>query len=909
MIRLKKISSLLFIFIYLHHTISFAQLNINTLTLNNAGAGYYSPSCINLANSGGPIEITLGTSNNPVSFTSATCVDMLPGFHVVAPTSSSAVYTAMLINQQLNATILEPANPSSVGLFNKVELGISLPSYIKDKINAYLSSPVKPGTSAYTTVFNHGDGTKINPYDPDHISIDALFFAPSSPNANAVVKNGFYYKNYSRVANGSGTLVNWQNAANNYEWRVRFAPTEVGVWNGTINVYLDQNKLQPISFAFSFTVVNTGNPGYLKVNPANNRYLQFSGPLQQTFFPIGDNHAWEVGVNPCNNLLGCTTPNEEKIAPDISVRYSNYRQKLVQAGGNFTRLILAGWSFEIERERLGNYDSRQIEMWELDDLIKNNEQSNVYMIFSLMVHDEFFSETWAPDFWSTNPYNANADINDPYKTLKGITGVTQNNDFFVNADAKAWYKKRLKYIYSRWGYSTSVAMYEMLTEVDQYQPNFWTDAAVRNNIYDWINEMSLYIKSLGDKHLVSASHTSLGGGTLTNTLWSKPGIDVISNHSYLVREFANRTRINDMRTVWNAGIDKPFINNEHDISMATELGRCTNIPFHNNIWASALSGSLSEGTGWEWHKYDENWEATGAEYQSNYKSLKNFVSLINLNKRYNPNYSVRNSDGSFSKFETIYLTQSDDYSKVYGWFHNRSYIYRNTNINCYIPLACNYNNTTTNYSTISSFLSQCQDASAVWVNSHYALFNDDGYQQVFLPQADYTLYPQTGGQMALDGFFPNSCYSVKWYSTWGGASGGTEQASWSSLVSTNSIGKLIVTTVPPTGNAYPGDWAFVLTKQSCLTKSTTSVNDLTDTNVITIQPNSNNGTFHLEVALESNAPYDVYIYDVLGKIVFHSKNNITSGSDIHLSKQPSGMYTVRIVSSIGTFTKKMIVEN
>lgn len=905
--HMKKLTSVLFMGFCMHQAVAQPTLDINTLALNNTPAGYFAPGCINLAPSGGPVAITMGAINNNVSFTSSTCVTMFPGFNAVAPPGSAAVYTALVANQQLTATILEPANTTAVGKFQKVEFGISLPAALKQKITTFLNAPEKAGTTAYDNAFNHGDGTKINPYDPDQISIDALFYAPNT-NSNAVVKNGFYYKKYSRVSN----LINWQNEATDYEWRVRFAPDQLGTWYGVIFVYLDKNRLQTQSYSFSFTVDHVDNPGYVKVNPVNKRYLQLGDGTP--FFPIGDNYAWDPGNAKCNTLIQCSIPDEGRIPPDISTKYMDYRQKLVQKGGNFTRMIMAPWSFDIEREYLCNYERRQIEMWEMDDWVTANEQANIYSILGLELHDVFLdsdSAHYSYDFWNTNPYNANVDVSDPNKSLKGVDGVLKSKDFFISPTAKAFYKKKLRYIYSRWGYSTRIAMFEMFTELDQYQPNFWdADPTIRSNIYNWIDEMSNYLKSLGDKHLMTASHTSLGGDVLTNELWSKSGIDVVGVHYYNPRENSQRYRVDNRNLVWAHGVDKPLIEDEDDISTAMyEVDRCTNWPFHNNLWASALTGSLSPGLSWDEHKYTENWDAGGIEYMENYKALRNFVNQIDFNQKYTPYWTVKNADGSFSKFETLYMVNGSAV-KAYGWFHNRSYIYRNTNVNCFNTIYCAYKNSpSTPHATMQSYLTQCFNDNALWYKDLYTKFNDDNYQQVFTPQADYTLYPATGGEMFIGGFPPNSCYQVQWYSTWGKAAGGALQPAWSSLAMTNPQGNLRVTIVPPTGGTYPGDWAFVATKLGGSCFKPTSVDESTMEGIISIYPNSNKGAFQLKVNVGYQSPYDVTIYDMLGKLVYQSYKNTASEISVQLENPAAGLYSVKVNCEGGTFVKKMVVEN
>src|SRR5690606_1745012 len=58
----------------------------------------------------------------------------------------------------------------------------------------------------------------------------------------------------------------------------------------------------------------------------------------------------------------------------------------------------------------------------------------------------------------------------PGAYMKSEGGFASSSaDFFVNADAKAKYKDRLRYFVARWGYSASIGAWEFFNEVDNVQ--------------------------------------------------------------------------------------------------------------------------------------------------------------------------------------------------------------------------------------------------------------------------------------------------------------------------------------------------------------------------------------------------------------------------------------------------------
>ncbi|MEO7089082.1 MAG: T9SS type A sorting domain-containing protein [Bacteroidia bacterium] len=79
------------------------------------------------------------------------------------------------------------------------------------------------------------------------------------------------------------------------------------------------------------------------------------------------------------------------------------------------------------------------------------------------------------------------------------------------------------------------------------------------------------------------------------------------------------------------------------------------------------------------------------------------------------------------------------------------------------------------------------------------------------------------------------------------------------------------------------------------------------TSLIKITPNPNSGYFKLEVNFKS--PFVLEIYDVLGRKIWNSQNNLTSGSfDINISSQINGIYYLKAISNDGIVTIKKIIK-
>ena len=81
-------------------------------------------------------------------------------------------------------------------------------------------------------------------------------------------------------------------------------------------------------------------------------------------------------------------------------------------------------------------------------------------------------------------------------------------------------------------------------------------------------------------------------------------------------------------------------------------------------------------------------------------------------------------------------------------------------------------------------------------------------------------------------------------------------------------------------------------------------------NVFAIYPNPNNGIFHITQENAENRTTQIYVYDLVGKIVYKTSMTINSiVEDLDLTPQPKGLYFVRSTNSKGESTvQKLVIE-
>lgn len=380
-----------------------------------------------------------------------------------------------------------------------------------------------------------------NPYDPDEIDLRVTF---TSPAGEQVIVPAFYFLHQSDP-NQSG-------------WRVRFTPAIEGEWQAVAQATSPQGTFA--SDTISFNVSPRDANGFVRLHPGNPRYLAFDDG--QTFFPIGVNLGWW--------------------RDDALREYERWLDALQANGANTARIWMAPWSFGIEWQDtgLGNYDNRQLRAHWLDEVIKMAEQRGIYLVIGLIPDREFRAD----GLWGDNPYN----------TANG--GMLQSPaDFVTNDEAKEMFKRRLRYIAARWGYSPNILAWEWWNEVE-------TTRIETPALKPWIEEMTAHLRQFDvNRHLITTSYVGNGD----DEIWRMPEIDLMQRHEYNETPKWLKPIPGGFRLTPNAPA-KPLLFGEFGYSPAGEpLTPATKdgIHLHNALWASAFNGFGSTAMYWWWDDF------------------------------------------------------------------------------------------------------------------------------------------------------------------------------------------------------------------------------------------------------------------------------------------------------------------
>jgi hypothetical protein len=453
---------------------------------------------------------------------------------VKAGSSTGALDGQILIDNVRLVTAGEAAAPAETGGIVTPEVtAITAVTPLQDGVGQY-------GLAEFVVEL---DAVYNNPYDPTDIRIDGRF---TSPSGEVVIVPGFFYEEFAY----SGSI---PVSTGETSWRVRFTPVEAGEYSVRVLATTLGGVVR--SAPVAFTVAESDNPGFVRVDSRNPRYMAFDDG--SPYYPIGLNIGWSTG----NTIAD----------------YETWLAALGGAGGNFIRVWMASWDMGIEwvDTGLGNYDRRQSNAYELDRVVQTASDNDVYIMLSLLNHGAF-STTTNPE-WDRNPYNA------------ANGGPCDEPACFADhPDAVKYWNQRMRYIVARWGYSPNIMSWEFWNEVN------WTPLASEPILGPWIQRSAAVLRSLDPyDHLLTTSGSLIGHGEVWEDL------DYTQDHYYDVDDFLRH--FNNIIPQWaEAFPDKPYLVGEFGSPLEIDN---QGVLLHLGIWSPVMNGAAGTGMTWWWDNY------------------------------------------------------------------------------------------------------------------------------------------------------------------------------------------------------------------------------------------------------------------------------------------------------------------
>ncbi len=597
------------------------------------------------------------------------------------------------IQDSIQIKIIQPISKvQKVMQFEKLELGIELPAFYFDKVNRFINSksPV---------LFNDKYLDLINPFDPKQIDIQFDFWKPDGTSRVEHFKRfGFYYSAFSHQ---SGKVISSGTA---YNLRGRFTPKELGKWKCNAIVIFGKDTLKSNTLNFECVTNSDSKKGFLSISE-NKKYFKVK---DSSFFPVGQNIPWpgDIWYN-----SKATLPHRE---------YEQYHRLIKQfatGGGNYFRMLITPWTYDIEFETLGNYSHRMSNAWELDQLINFSEEEDLKIHFNMLLHGVLENPSvYTITNWDWPAYDSPVygdktcvDPEDKGFCYGRELALASPIEFFTSEEAKRFYKNKLRYIIARWGYSTSIGVLELLSEVNNLGqqgnlqnngngcPNIGTVTSpyrdssnvVPKIVLGWQNEMAKYIKEEleHDNHPIAVSYTGQPDIKNGDLSYYSPYIDIATYNAYsfdkkqnkyarLLEELISyrKTKLQISNSILrkedsrrSVGIDKPFMLSE----IGSGMTACDdNVIWKQSIFLSPFTG-LS-GVAMPWLNYNNNqdlWRYFGFVNQ--------FMNAIDLSKgKWTSDYKASKS----KKVELYHLVSEE--REVIGVINNKTYNYFTMKENC-----------------------------------------------------------------------------------------------------------------------------------------------------------------------------------------------------------------------------------
>ncbi|MCC7301458.1 MAG: DUF5060 domain-containing protein [Bacteroidia bacterium] len=613
--------------------------------------------------------ITLFDQQAQVEFKSGKSIKMLPGFR--AGNFTTGHFLAHIEEPAVNAFIYSPANYDPINnpilKYSKFEIGIELPQSIQDQINDFI-----------------GGNAGINPYDPDQIKIQVDF--QHQLTGNIYTRYGFYYQDVT--ASGNGWTINTNTL---HPFRVRFAPPLDGFWYATIKLIVNNNQVGN-PYVANFLASPSNEKGHLLVGTYK-KTLKYEN--RESFFAIGRNVAF-AEEDPWES---CTS------TPQKFNEQRSYISSIASNGGNFVRVRMDPWSNAIEwgTTQCGNYQNRQDHAWELDNTLTLCETDNMKMMLCLQgdaelstffewdSNDNLHSINWGAT-GQGNPPNVIAQ--NPYYHLLGGPSVNPSPMLFLtDQSAKQYFKQRLFYINARWGYSTSIALWELMNETDNIgrygigpTQTLYNSTTVQQAVKDWHCEMSTYLSSFYPAHLTTTGYTG-GGPKQFDQSSLCPVLSVLSGNSYrddITMNSDARFHFKNSKFYYNYFNPSPPLNPYYspkpfifgEIGLDNGCFTCQDNDFHNATWATAFMGHMGSGLHW-W-----DWENQSINHNANFLPLKIFISNIDFEAtNYYSHVNVSHNIAQDKRIEIFWLADNAG-RQGYGWIHNESVYWKNSSESC-----------------------------------------------------------------------------------------------------------------------------------------------------------------------------------------------------------------------------------
>ncbi len=708
---------------------------------------------------------------------------ILPGFSYTAGSGDDSRFSIVAGNrEEMEGVWFEPTHYQPQ-LYEKIEWGFKLPAEVEAAIDNWIYNDQHPLETPLTPALNPFDPEQVNL----HAIIDytttngGVYF--SQP------VNGFFYREYDRITAYNNpdsedmSDVNdwyWKEYTTEFRFRIRWSSdTEAHHY---VRVKLDVPSMGNWEMqAFEFDSF-WGDPRNSFISVTNNGHY-FKTVDGHVFFPVGLNingetfgcscaegveDIWVDGdvmdcatcygafdpagdplLDPCCGIrrnkrqrphyitpeIGTTTNPIEPVQgytldPAAYVKLEKVLETLKDKGANSFRTLFDPAVYDIEFEKMNNYYDRQYQAWEFDRVVEKCKELDLRIEWNMMIHYALGHHPYGADQFDWDNINNEGNYENWSNGTDGFCYWRELNldtplDFLTHPLAIVNYKKKLRYMIARWGYTRNIFLMELVSEMngigtdgslpeaDQVSLYKSNPINARPAIANWHNEMARYINEdlHHHRHLISADYAGtapMQDDASSNPCqladfdysWQSDYIDVISFSNYngalnrwqlmAVHEYACCDQSYGLLCGW----DDPNTNNDDNFYHSPLEGyesiwkpvihaeegyvQCMDRDFTGfvkDLLAGIFNGHATSGMSWDEWSSSEHWNYMGEALEYLELQVLNDVDLGSGEWLPDHVFSNGRSTASNCQFaEAIYLNNQDSNSpKITGVIFNRSW--------------------------------------------------------------------------------------------------------------------------------------------------------------------------------------------------------------------------------------------
>ena len=422
--------------------------------------------------------------------------------------------------------------------------------------------------------------TYSNPFDPDVVRVSGHFI---KPDGTEVRVPGFFYQGYlRRMEKGAEKLVPMGRS----QWKIRFAPGQTGTYQYFVMAEGSEETVR--SDMGQFTCTGKGGAGYVRISKKHPDYFEFDDG--SFYYPIGHNVA-AVHDSRARTLQVNIPASEGTFA------YDRILSRMSRAGENWTRIWMSPWSFEIEWTKaydthyrgLGRYNLENA--WRLDHILRVAEASDLYAMLLFTAHGEIGD--YESDFWGHDPKKLQGS---PYWSRYGGP-LSHPREWYTSEKALEIYKKKVRYIVARWGYSRAIMAWEILNEPDlasfyKKEGSPYPERAAR-----FVRKVAEHIRETD-----FADHLITSGTFRYRQSYSWPvlELDVLDfNTGHVFQGNLEHRLLSDLRFM-QGKFDKIFLPTEAGLTPFAQDPETTALAIHRTLWSSCMIPAAGAAAPWWW---------------------------------------------------------------------------------------------------------------------------------------------------------------------------------------------------------------------------------------------------------------------------------------------------------------------